>query len=220
MVAISQSPWKWRVFLLSTLCAPLLLSSCVQMAPGDLTNSASRTMNVVSKVATFSFEYPAFYQRIDGPSVEDSAQHRFVGVDVLAAEKKRPLANLLPGNTGETVEMSYTPASIKVLVSDTAKSPGQNAATRISSTLALKDAWPNFKVLSQSTRTVAGVEAQLISYQVDSVFGTWPLEYHTQVVFDRGVMIWDFEAIARDADIAETVRADLDHVLETLKIVD
>lgn len=200
------------------LVATFLLPAC--RVRDNLPDDAYKTMTIKNRIAAFSFEYRAYYRYIGGPYVEDSASHRFTNVFVTALEKRRPLVNPEPGGKGQVVQMSYVPASIGVSVGDASKHPGRPAAARVDSALSLEGKWPNFKVLERSTVFVSGVHAERIAYQVDSIFAPWPLEYHTEVSFDFEGLYWDINAIAADADIAAAVRADFDHVLQTLKILE
>ncbi len=64
-----------------------------------------------------------------------------------------------------------------------------------------------------------GIQAELIAVQVDGFLVQPSLIYEAQVSFDYKGLQWDIKA-SSEIDMADTVRADFDHVFQTLKILD
>ena len=125
--------------------------------------------------------------------------------------------NLEPGGKPDTVSLEYVPAYIGVAAYNPAAS-GLSAAERIERVLYTEARWPDFKLLERSNVIVAGIQAELIAYQTNQIVGP-PVVYMADVYFDYGGFTWAFDVKA-DLDLAETVRADFDHVLQTFKILE
>jgi hypothetical protein len=202
--------------LLSTLLIVLLaLSAC---CGGNSVNDW-KTLTVTNYIAGFSCEYRAYYDSLDGPQIVDSTAHRFTYVYILAPKKHMQIADPEPGGGGDTVQMKYVPASLHMRVADGSRYPDSPAVARIEESLKDWGAWPNFELLEQSAVTVAGIEAELIAYQVDGFFAGPALEYRVRVSFDHEGLHWDIDASA-DIDMAEMVRQDFNHVIETFEILE
>ncbi len=182
-------------------------------------DNAYKTMTVNNYIAEFSFEYRAFYRRVEGPTIVDYGPHRFTYVFVEPPSKRRPVTNIMPGSKGEVVQMSYGLAVIEVNAGDASKNPDLPAHVRVEGALRSWSRWSQFKLLERATTTVEGVPAEYIVYEIDPPFPGWPLEYHAEAYFDREGLQWWVKA-STDVELAEAVRADFDHVLQTLKILE
>jgi len=197
----------------------LLISTVVLVAcNGSESSSGYKTLTVKNRIASFSCEYRAYYNDLDGPGIVDSAAHRFTSVHILAPKKymKEPNPEL---GKGGTVKMDYIPVSIGIIAADASKYSTMPATVRIEELLLDEARWPHFKLLERTSVTVLDVHAELIAYEVDGFFVGPPMEYHAQISFDRDGLQWDIDAEA-DIDMAEVVRADFDHVVATLKILE
>lgn len=203
----------WCYFLATVFMLALLFPLACQASDNDY-----KTMTVKNRIAHFSFEYRAYYHDIEGPRVVESATYRFTFVHIFSPQKERKVANPEPGSKGEGIDMSYTPAFMDVRAADASfyHSP---ASTRIENSLNSWTRWENFKLLERSPVVVAGIEAELIAYQIDSIFPTWPLEYHIEISFDYGGLQWDIEANT-DLDMQEMLRSDVEHIIATFKIIE
>ena len=182
-----------------------------------------RTMVVDNRIAGFSFEHRAYYHDRDGPYVVEESDYQFTYIYVLARTKERPMANPEPGNEGDTVAMSYVPASISVSASNQLLMQSKyswTAAERIENSISSWSRWKNFKLLEQSKVMVAGIEAEFIAYEIDSIFSSWPLEYHIEIAFDHEGICWDIEATCRDTDLREMLIQDVEHVISTFEILE
>jgi len=115
--------------------------------------------------------------------------------------------------------VEYVPASISLGAADASKYPDRSATARIEESLRDWGTWPNFKLLERSTATVAGIQAELIAYEVDGWFAGAAIEYRVKVSFDHSGLHWDIDASA-DIDMADVVRADFNHVIETFEILE
>jgi len=194
----------------------MFLVACNKEA--DVPSDGYKTMMVKNDIASFSFEYRAYYSNIGGPYIEDSDAHRFTDVTILAPKETITTVNPSPEGKGEMVKMEYVPAFIKILAGDASKFP-MPASERIEGHISSWSSWPNFKLLERSVVMVDGAPAELIAYQVDGFFAGPALLYQVDVAFDRNDLQWNFHVEA-DIDMAEVVRADLDHIIQTFKILD
>jgi len=194
--------------LLVLLSALLLLGAC------SVSDDSYKTMNVKTKIASFSFEYRAYYRDVEGPKVLDRGS---VYVNLIAPQKKMAFPNPEPGGKPDTVSLEYVPAYIGVAAYNPEVS-GLSAAESIERVLSTEANWPDFKLLERSAVTVDGIQAELIAYQTNEIIGP-PVVYMADVYFDYGGFTWAFDAKA-DLDLAETVRADFDYVLQTFKILE
>lgn len=194
--------------LLVLLSALLLLGAC------SVSDDSYKTMNVKTKIASFSFEYRAYYRDVEGPEVFDGDS---VYVNIMASKKEMSFPNPEPGGKPGTVLLEYVPAYIGVAAYNQEGS-GPSAAERIERVLSTEAKWPDFKLLERSAVTVDGIQGELIAYQTNEIIGP-PVVYMANVYFDYGEFTWSFDAGA-DLDLAETVRADFDHVLQTFKILE
>ena len=194
--------------LLVLLSALLLLGGC------SVSDDSYKTMNVKTKIVSFSFEYRAYYRDVEGPEVFDGDS---VYVHLIAPKKEMSFPNPEPGGKPDTVQLEYVPAYIGVAAYNQEGS-GPSAAERIERVLSSEARWPDFKLLERSTITVDGIQAELIAYQTNEMVGP-PVVYMADVYFDYGEFTWAFDAKA-DLDLAETVRADLGYVLQTFKILE
>jgi hypothetical protein len=217
----SQQIWikLLKVIILILLACAFLFSGCSTF----LSDDDYRTIVVNNDVAGFSFEYRAYYHDIDGPSVVEESDYQFTYIYVLARTKERPMVNPEPGSEGDTVAMSYVPASMHVLVSNQLLMHSKyswTASERIENSISSWSRWKNFKLLERTTVVVAGIEAEMIAYEIDSIFSSWPLEYHIEIAFDREGICWDIEATCRDTDLRDMLVQDVEHVISTFKILE
>ena len=194
--------------LLVLVSALLLLGAC------SVSDDNYKTMNVKTRIASFSFGYRAYYRDVEGPKVLGGDS---VYVNILAPQKKMSFPNPEPGGKSDTVSLEYVPAYIGVAAYNPEAS-GLSAAERIERALYTEAKWPAFRLLERSTVTVDGIQGELIAYQTNEMVGP-PVVYMADVYFDYGGFTWAFDAKA-DLDLAETVRADLDYVLQTFKILE
>ena len=202
-----QIPISGRL-VLAALSALLLLGAC------SVSDDSYKTMNVKNKIASFSFEYRAYYREVEGPEVLGGDS---VYVNLIAPKKRMSFPNPEPGGKPDTVSLEYVPAYIGVAAYNPEVS-GLTAAERIERVLYTEARWPDFKLLERSNVIVAGIQAELIAYQTNQIVGP-PVVYMADVYFDYGGFTWAFDVKA-DLDLAETVRADFDHVLQTFKILE
>ena len=202
------------ILLQILLICTLLFSSCTP----PLSDDDYITMTVQNRIASFSFEYRAYYRDVAGPRIVDSDAHLFTYVDILAAQKTMPMPNPEPGGEGEMVQMKYVPAFIGVSVSDASKYL-TSSTERIENNISSWSRWPNFELLERKMILVDGVQAELIAYQVDGFFVGPALKYQVDVCFDHNALRW-YIYLEADIELADMVRADLEHILETFKILD
>jgi hypothetical protein len=207
-----------KSFLMILMAMSMLLILSMALASCEDSGTGYKTMTVKNRIANFSFEYRSFYKDVEGPYVLDSSAHRFTGVSVLASKKTAPVPNPEPGGDG-TVGMEYVPAFIEVRAADAAKYPDLPAKVRIDGLLESESTWPNYKLMERTTVVVAGVEAELVAFQVDGFFGPPPMLYKALVYFDLDGIYWDID-VEGELEMAEIMRADLDHVLQTFKILE
>ncbi|MBM4432720.1 MAG: hypothetical protein FJ025_01805 [Chloroflexi bacterium] len=217
MTANRRSTKRLAQFMFAVLASvSLFLTAChedVHVSPDGY-----KTMTVRNDIASFSFEYRAYYSDIAGPRIVDSDAHRFTYVDIPAPQETMTVANPSPEGKGEMVRMYYVPAFVNIMAADASKFP-MPASERIEGHISSWSSWPNFKLLERSMVMVDDAPAELIAYQVDGFFARPALKYQIDVAFDRNNLQWDF-LVEADIDMAEIVRADLDHIIETFKILD
>ncbi len=200
-----------KFLILTVLFSGLVFVAC------KADTDSYRVMTVKNRIAGFSFEYRAYYNDLDGPSVQDTAARKFTYVTVLAPKNHMRTVNPMPGGKQDTVVIEYTPASIEVSAADYNKYH-ISAHEYLQASLSGAQKWPNFKLLEQYTTTVGGVQAEVIVYQVDGIFGP-PLKFNAAAYWQNGDLVWSIEADA-EIGMADTVRSDFDHVLQTFKILD
>ena len=192
----------------------MLLSAFLLLGACSVSDDSYKTMNVKTKIASFSFEYRAYYRDVEGPEVLDRGS---VYVNLIAPEKEMSFPNLEPGGKPDTVSLKYVPAYIGVAAYNPEVS-GLTAAERIERVLYTEARWPDYRLLERSAVIVDGIQAELIAYQTNQIIGP-RVVYMAKVYFDYGGFTWAFDAKA-DHDLAETVRADFNHVLKTFKILE
>jgi len=214
-----------RISILYRLCTLLLLLCMLVITGCHGSTDGYRNVTVRNNIGNFSFEYRSFYE-IEGPDIEDDAYFRFTYVQLLAPKRNMPM--VIPDDSGknpETYPVEYVPASIEVMASDASKHPA-SAETRLEDALSSWSKWPHFELLERTAVTVSGIQGELIAYYIDWLLpvpkqeGDEPLlRYKVEVYFDYAELKWDMKAES-DMDMAEMVRADFDHVLQTFKILD
>jgi hypothetical protein len=208
---------------MKTIIIPIFLCALFTLTACYMSDDDYRTMVVNNDVAGFSFEYRAYYHDRDGPYVVEQSDFQFTYIYVLARTKERPMANPEPGSEGDTVAMSYVPASINIRVSNQLlmqSKYSRTAVERIENSISSWSRWENFNLLERSKVVVAGIEAEFIAYEIDSIFSSWPLEYHIEIAFDHEGICWDIEATCRDTDLREMLRQDIEHLVSTFVILE
>jgi hypothetical protein len=203
------------VIILVTLISSIF-SACDQNG-SDPSDDHFRTMEVKNKVAHFSFEYRTYYHDIDGPWVDDNEYRKITYVDILASKKTIPAPNPQPGEAGETVNMSYTPAVIGVNVGNALNVPFRPFQERISSHLTSWSRWEHFKLLERKNVMISGIQGEMAAYEVDGLIGP-KLLYQSDVAFDYNGQEWDINLKA-DVSLTDNVKEDLQHVIDTFKIL-
>jgi hypothetical protein len=197
----------------------LVLGGCDKPAPvNDQSDDHFTTVEVKNKIAHFSFEYRTYYHEIEGPYIIDDNNFQFTALTIAASKKTMPGPNPEPGKSGETVDMSYTPAFIKFNVGNALNRPYVFAPDRVENSIRSFGRWPNFLRLERKTVTISGTKAEMGSFQVDGFIAGPKMLYQAEVAFDYNDKKWD---ISLQADIAltEAVKADLEHILNTFKII-
>jgi hypothetical protein len=205
----------------------MLLSGCDNndgyqiLTAGD--NGEYRTIIIEKGIALFSFEYSARYSRIDGPAFYDDEIHQFTGVTVLAPMKQISVVAPNPDLKGQTVSMSYTPAFIDVFVYD-ASDRGATAISEFEEHLSHIE--EDGTILDRSQVTVSGVLAEYVAYTSNTLIplfavseGGIPAKYCWTVYFDHAGLIWNIEAESEVA-MANQVKGDFEHVLQTFQIIE
>ena len=107
-----------------SLIVVLLMVALVSVAcngNGSQSSNRYKTLTVKNRIASFSCEYRAYYNDLDGPGIVDSAAHRFTSVHILAPKKYMTEPNPELGGKGDTVKMDYIPASIGIMAADATK---------------------------------------------------------------------------------------------------
>jgi hypothetical protein len=115
--------------------------------------------------------------------------------------------------------MSYTPASISINVGNALKVPFRSAQERIEYVIQSGEKWPNFKLIERRPVTISGIQGEMVFYEVDGFMVGPKMLYQADAAFDYNGQAWDFELEA-DISLADTVKADFLHVIETFKILD
>ena len=208
---------------MKTISMPILLCILLTLISCQVSDDDYKTMVVDNDVAGFSFEYRAYYHDICGPRFVEQSDHQFTYVDLLARAKKKTMANPEPGGEGNPVAMSYVPAFISVSASNQLLMQSKyswTATERIEKSISSWSRWEDFKLLERTTVVVAGIEAEMIVYEIDSIFSSWPLEYHIEIAFDHEGICWDIEATCRDTDLREMLVQDVEHVISTFEILE
>lgn len=191
----------------------LLFSGCEP----SLSDNDYLTMTVQNNVADFSFEYRAYYRDVAGPRIVCSETSLFTYVTISAKKITTPVSNPGLESEGEIVDLSYVPASISIQVGDLSRSP-LSAAERIENTLESWNHWPNFELLEHKPVMLDGVQAELIACQIDGFFVGPDLKYKAAIYFDHNGLYW-LITLEADNDLAEMVRADLEHLIQTFQII-
>lgn len=208
---------------MKAITIPILLCVLITLTACYMSDDDYRTMVVDNDVAGFSFEYRAFYRDTDGPYIVEESDYQFCHVDILAHTKERTMANPEPGSKDDPVAMSYVPAFISISVSNQILMNSKYSMTaieRIESSISSWSRQDNFKLLKRSKVVVSDIEAELIIYERDSIFSSWPLEYHIEISFDNEGLCWDIEATGRDLDMQEMIKQDVEHVISTFEILE
>ena len=124
-----------------------------------------------------------------------------------------------------TVSADYVPATIQISVSDRS---GEDPDWRLASGfvrgfIELKKRRDYFQLLERRPVTISGVEGELSAFVEEWVVlaarDTPKLRYVRWAYFDYDGLVWEIEAEAEE-ELAEQVRVDFEHVLETFKILD
>jgi hypothetical protein len=212
---ISSRKVFWMISMLTSVAS--LLIGCSQNL-ADVSDDHFRTMEVKNKIAYFSFEYRTYYHDTDGPWVDDNEHFKMTYVDILASKLTMPAPNPELGNAGETVRMSYTPASIGFLVSDALNRPFRPAQDRILNRITSWSRWEHFKLLEKKTILVSGIQGEMASYEVDGLIGP-KLLYQSNIAFDYNGKEWNINVMA-DIALTKIVEDDVQHVIDTFKILD
>jgi hypothetical protein len=209
-----------QFFLLVLAGAGVLLAGCDSPFPTPAhSDNEFTTMEVKNKIAHFSFEYRNYYHVGDAPYIMDDKYFRFTAMSISAPTTTMPEPIPEPGKAGEMVEMSYTPASIGFLVSNSLNRPYVFAADRIENSVKSLVKWPHFIILERKTITISGIPAEMMSYKIDGVFYGPKLLYQTDIAFDYAEKKWDID-LSADIALTDMVKEDLQHVIDTFKILE
>lgn len=206
-----------NIYILLVSLILVALTSC-QGSDNDY-----KTMVVKNRIASFSFEYRSYYRDKEGPDIVERPDFQYAYVYMLTRAKERTMANPEPGGKGKPVAMSYVPASIHILVDNKFLLHSKYSPTaheRIENSISSWSKWKHFKLMERSKVMVAGIEAELIAYEIDSIFSSWPLEYCVEIAFDHEGLCWEIEATSRDPELHEVVRQDVEHLIATFKILE
>lgn len=184
----------------------------------DTSDDGFKIMEVKNKIAHFSFEYRTYYHEIEDPNIVDDSSFRFTSLTIAASKKTVQMPNPEPGKSGDTVEMSYTPASIYFNIGNALKLPYRFATERIDNSIISWGTWPNFELFERKSIMISGQQAEMASYQVDGILVP-KLLFQADVAFDYNGQAWDLQARS-DIALAESVKDDLEHIIKTFKILD
>jgi hypothetical protein len=180
-------------------------------------------ITVKEKLAKFSFEYSDFYREIEGPSVSDKGA---ISVRLMAPEKHAQMINPDPYNQKtSTVTVTYRPAYIDIFVYN-AQFRNGTAAGDLDNGLNKIRISHDSKILEQSQITVAGIPATQVVYVSNSLLPMAsgpeeeiPAEYFRWVIFDHNGLIWEIDAES-ETSLAEQVKEDFEHILQTFQILE
>jgi hypothetical protein len=197
------------VFTLSAGCS-LIISK-----PSD---NQFKIMEVKNNIARFSFKYRTYYHEADAPYIIDDKYFRFTALTIAASPKTISEPNPEPGKASETADMSYAPASIRVLVSNAINQPFRPAQDRISNHLTSWSRWSKFKLLERKDILISGIQGEMAAYEVDGLIGP-KLLYQSDVAFDYDDQEWNLHLEA-DVALTDIVKEDLQLVIDTFKILE
>jgi hypothetical protein len=194
----------------------VMVYALAAIAPGcDSSMEGYRTLNF-NKVAHFSFEYPAHYEKY---SAHATVENRTIYV----------------GFRDKVPSKGSTEGFIYIYV-EGAGDTYPDAEAALEDTLSIfvepdyydeDDEEEPKRLLERSTITVAGIPAELIVYSYgydyvrDSPSDPWVIliRIAREVYFDYNGLIWKL-AIESDEDRADVAEADFEHLLETFQILD
>jgi hypothetical protein len=154
------------------------------------------TFSVNEGPASFSFEYPSFFQK---PLVTTT----YPGVDIRVWTGAPALFEIL---------------DIRIF---SASDSYPDSSTMLEDDLKIHQKLSDFRLLERSAINVSGIPGELIAYSHTG--GTELTDNWTsfEAYFDHGEFIWKVSVdIGEDEDGAKDAKAHLEHVLETFKILE
>ena len=192
-----------RVYL--SFITVLMLLYVIHTIGGGCTQTTGYKELIVSEdMASFSFEYPAFY---DEPYVSTPIETQSIEVDAGGLIQPRV-------SGAEFLFITVLPVSDSF----------PNAKTMLDYEFSLIEGLPDFQLLERSPVTIAGSQGEQVIYSYYGYHTTWesPAETGTayDAYFDSGGLIWIVELIADEYTAAERAKADFEHILETFQILD
>jgi hypothetical protein len=183
-----------------------------------------RTITEKDRLCSFSFEFSDFYEVTKPSMVTKRTMYKFVDMYLLAPKKTTSM--LLPGfetNSGASTNViTYTPASIEI-----SKTIDWGAASiHVDELLRDVSTWPRFILLERNPVIVDGFPGEQIVYVNDTLLpfpsGSGegrPLQIIRAIYFNVGNDVWTIEAES-EMSMADQVKADFEHIIQTLKILD
>lgn len=180
-----------------------------------------RILNVKNKLVSFSFEYSTYYKK-EGPilDTEHGPPATYFSLYAPRKEMKIMVPDFDEGGDLKTVSASYCPAAIVISVFATLPDES-NARERIDGWVSMVEEEGYSESLERSPVVVSGIDAEMLDFIRDSgmlLAVDKKIEYNRVVYFDYGGYIWSFMANS-DEELAEKVKTDFDHIIETFKII-
>lgn len=217
---ITQRAISHKISIILVIVLVILISSLFPACNrngSDPSDDHFKTMEVKNKVAHYSFEYRTYYH-INGPWVDDNQYRKITSMSISAPKKTMPAPNPELGKASETVSMSYTPAFIEMIVGNTFNRPYITAKETIDNSIRAWGRWEHFKLLERKTVLISGIQGEMASYEVDGFVGP-KLLYQSDLAFDHSGMEW-YLRLKADVSLADIVKEDLQHIIDTFKILD
>jgi hypothetical protein len=202
-----------RVCLVFFIIAVSTLAAIISGCDSSMEGYRTFTFN---KVAHFSFEYPAHYEKY---SAHATVENRTISI--WFHDKVPP-----KGSTYGYIKIIVE--GVGITYPDAEAALEDNLSGFAEPDYYDEDAEEEPKrLLERSTITVAGIQAELIVYSYgydyvrDSTSDSWVIliRIAREVYFDYDGLIWNL-VIKSDEDRADVAEADFEHLLETFQILD
>jgi hypothetical protein len=188
-------------------------------------NNPYKTITISNELGSYSLEYPSHYEKHIWDNLEFKVPYTRL---LLEGPIGKEEAEVFDPNTGEiiTIVGERGTSSIEIFISNYKVHFGESylATDKIDSVLEGEASWANFQLLERSSRTVSGVEGEMIAYLVDRLMPIpvedgKNLDYVRAVYFDYNNLTWHIEAKCRQ-ELREQVTADFEHIIQTFQILE
>jgi len=187
------------------------------------------TMTVITDNYSFSFEYSTFYERREPRNTRPEYTLTHTYTFLTAPKAKVDLVLPSGSNKVRTRTVTFIPASIVIDIYDPTldgRIESYNSTERMNKHLVGEADFDNFRLIERSLITVSGIEAEYAEWEVGwfnlfpKTSGEPPLEYRWSIYFDHKDMIWWIRGLSSGPEYKDRIKADLDHIVKTFKILD